>query len=205
MEKRLCVWCHFFIMYIGFGLFWHQQTPLYGQVIKDLGTTLDHTEWNDIWLTVSKCSFNILVQENAYKLVSLWYMIPDHISRSAFRVAMTNVVSCKSGGPASRLTTFRYKFIIYFSWFYILTSPMTHVKPYYISLYCTLINIRESCQDFWRQPSNFAKVKQRLMGTIILVKLTSIIPNTHTKQLKVWGPWLDYNAQPHLDCSLLSL
>lgn len=52
--------------------------PNISKLERDLGEMLDQVDWNKIWETTMKFLTNILVEENPYKILSLWYMTPKH-------------------------------------------------------------------------------------------------------------------------------
>lgn len=43
---------------------------------RDLGTTLDLTEWIHIWQATKSSSLNIAALETHYKVLTRWYLIP---------------------------------------------------------------------------------------------------------------------------------
>ena len=48
---------------------------------RELGKRLDPEDWQAMTLTLSKCSRNVLILENAYKVLYRWYYTPARLAR----------------------------------------------------------------------------------------------------------------------------
>lgn len=162
--------------------------------------------------TTSKCA-----QENVCNMLSRWYMTPDHIATFVPSASPAFFWGCREQGTllhiwwrCPRLLTSGYVYTICSGLFWILTLLTIHGKP---SLnrnvnrsWWNFLVARPTLAKAWKQPTtNFAEVEKIMMDIRARDKITAILNNIHTKFLKIWILWVNYNSHLILNCSLHSL
>ena len=199
--------------------------PYHLQWEAEFGRQLDPEDWQAMTVALSKCSTNVLFQENAYKVFYRWYYTPARLASFIPSYSPLCFRGCSQEGTMAHIWWTCPKVCRLWVRVYALLRNLfdTNLKkdPFEALLWKPITELLRPERQLaahvftatkliiaraWKTLIlSFEAVKNCINDIMVNEKLTAVLADTHDKFLRVWQPWVANNHPSRFNPTLLSL